>query len=331
MKLDQGVGNRTISVIHAGVAGLVLTLCSCGTPSDTRRFEAQGPYLDQTPPIGRTARPFHGGKLVEHPAGEKRSFNLAFSPDGKELFFSYFKGTEEVPHPEYEIKTFKKESGVWRGPSTADFSGQFSDVDINFSPDGNSLFFASDRPMPESAGLDIYYLEREAGGWSEPIYAGTEVNTMEGEVYPSISERGSLFFRSGDRPGGIGGADIWRAEWKNGEFTNVRNLGPQVNTVHHESNSVIAPDESYILFVSSRPEDGDLLQIYVSFQIGDNEWTPAVRLGPEVNTATQAGAPTLSPDKRFLFFKRREEPDRGLYWISTEIIEDLRPEGAFEF
>jgi Tol biopolymer transport system component len=112
-------------------------------------------YLGQAPP-GRTAQLFHGGKLVEHPDGEKRSFNLAFSPDGNELFFSYYKGTGEVPHPEYEIKTFVRESGRWIGPSTAAFSGQYSDVDINFSPDGRYLFFASDRPMPESAGLDIY-------------------------------------------------------------------------------------------------------------------------------------------------------------------------------
>jgi hypothetical protein len=84
------------------------------------------------------------------------------------------------------------------------------------------------------------------------------------------------------------------------------------------------PDESYILFVSSRPEDGNLLQIYVSFQIGDNQWTQAVRLGPEVNTKAQAGAPTLSADGKYLFFKRRDEPERGLYWISTEVIDDIR-------
>jgi Tol biopolymer transport system component len=69
-----------------------------------------------------------------------------------------------------------------------------------------------------------------------------------------------------ERPGGYGEVDIWRADWRYGAFVRTR-----VNTAHHESNSVIAPDESYILFVSSIPEDGNLLQISVSFQIGDNQ------------------------------------------------------------
>lgn len=279
-------------------------------------------YLGEEPP-GATAKLFHGGRLVERPDGEKRSFNLAFAPDGTELFFSYYKATEEKPHPEYEIKTIKRRDGVWLDPETAPFSGHYSDVDINFSPDGKHLFFCSDRPQPRSAGLDIYYLTKEDQGWSEPIYAGTEVNTMEGEVYPSLSSKNNLFFRS-SRPGGSGGSDIYRAEWVDGEFVNVRNLGPNVNSPHGQSNSFIAADESFVLFVSARPESNDVYQIYVSFQIGDNEWTPAVRLGPEVNTAAGAGAPTLSPDGRFLFFKRRTGPERGLYWISSEIIQRYR-------
>ena len=86
-------------------------------------------YLGQTPP-GLTAELFYGGELVEHEKGERRSFNIAFSPDGKEMFFSYYKGTKEKPHPEYEIKTFKLINNKWVGPETASFSGIFSDVDI---------------------------------------------------------------------------------------------------------------------------------------------------------------------------------------------------------
>jgi Tol biopolymer transport system component len=105
---------------------------------------------------------------------------------------------------------------------------------------------------------------------------------------------------------------------------NVRNLGPDVNSEYGQSNSVIAWDESYILFVTSRPETGELPQTFVSFQIGNNTWTRAASIGDEVNTEDGAGAPTLSPDGKYLFFKRRYEPSRGLYWVSTEIIENLR-------
>ncbi|RDY61720.1 TolB family protein [Flagellimonas nanhaiensis] len=280
-------------------------------------------YFGQEPP-GLKAELFHGGALVKHPNGEKRSFNISFSPDGKEMFFSYYKATQEKPNPTYEIKTFKLVDNECIGPKTAAFSGYHSDVDINYTPDGNYIFFASDRPQPNSKGLDIYYCLKTSNGWSEPIYAGTKINTDAGEVYPSISQKKNLFFRS-SRPGGYGDDDIYRAEWVNGNFINVRNLGPNINSIYGESNSVIAPDESYILFCSSRPESNNIQQIYISFQVGDNIWTKAVSLGPEINTTAGAGAPTLSPDAKFLFFKKSKEPERGLYWISTEVFEKLRP------
>ena len=280
-------------------------------------------YLGQNPP-GLKAKLFNRGVLVEHPQGEKRSFNVAFSPDGQELFFSYYKATTENPDPTYEIKTFKMHNGKWTGPDTASFSGKYSDVDINFTPDGNYIFFASDRPHPSSAGLDIYYSIKTKSGWSEPIYAGTDINTNAGEVYPSVSQEKNVFFRS-SRPGGYGADDIYRAEWVNGSFVNVNNLGPNVNSTYGESNSVIAPNESYILFCSSRPENGMVQHIYISYQIGKNKWTSALPLGSEVNSKAGAGSPTLSPDGNYLFFKKSKEPHRGIYWISTKIFERFRP------
>lgn len=278
----------------------------------------KGKYLGQPTPGIKAVR--FGSDIFVSGGG---SFNLSFSPDDKELYYSFIKATEARPEPRYEIKGFMQVDGIWRGPETAAFSGTFSDVDITFSPDGRRLFFASERPHSESAGFDIYYLEKEEGGWSRPIYAGTEVNSMFGEVYPSLSRQGKLFFRS-NRPGGFGDDDIYTAEWKGKTFTNVTNLGPAVNSEYHESNSFVAQDESYLLYVTNRPETGNRYVIYVSFQTGGGTWSPGVSLGDAVNSGDGAGAPTLSPDGKFLFFSRRGS-DRGLYWISTEVIERLRP------
>ncbi len=312
---------RWLGVSLALLAVVGLPGCS-GSPRE-ESVSGGSDYLGEPPP-GRAPVRFAGGSLVSHPLGEKRSFNLAFSPDGDVLFFSYYKATEQTPVPHYEIRVFERDEGVWRGPETASFSGTYSDVDINFSPDGDELFFASNRRRPELPTLEIYSMVRTASGWSEPRHAGFEVNSGEGEVYPSLSRKGNLFFRS-SREGGFSDSDLYRAERVDGVFTNVRNLGPEVNSEYGQSNCVIAADESYIVFVTSRPDMPGVQQLFVSFQIGYNEWTTAVSVGSEVNTPDGAGAPTLSPDGRFLFFKRQEEPNRGLYWVSTELIEDLRP------
>jgi tetratricopeptide (TPR) repeat protein len=282
--------------------------------------EYKGEYLGQKPP-GLQAVQFNNGVLV----GDKRSFNVSFSPDGDKLFFSYNKSTPERRHPEYEIKYFKQVDGMWHGPEVAFFSGQYSDVDVTFSPDGKKLFFTSDRPHPDSADMDIYYLEKSEKGWSEPIYAGTEVNTNHNEVHAALSTKGNLFFAS-NRPGGFGDKDLYKAEWVDGKFTNVTNLGPEVNSGYLDSDCFIAQDESYIVFDTIRPENGSEPYIYVSFQTGDNEWSKAVSLGEEVNTKSGSSAPTLSPDGKYLFFKRRRGDNRGIHWISTEIIENLKKE-----
>ena len=104
----------------------------------------------------------------------------------------------------------------------------------------------------------------------------------------------------------------------------MKNLGPNVNSTYGEINSVIAPDESYILFCTSRPENDNKQQIYISFQIGENIWTKAELVGPEINTEAGSGAPTFTADGKYLFFKKGSEPWRGIYWISTEVIENLK-------
>ncbi|UCE40250.1 MAG: PD40 domain-containing protein [Candidatus Aminicenantes bacterium] len=283
---------------------------------NARKFK--GKYLGQKPP-GLRAEKFNEGVLI----GDKNSFNVSFSPDGKELFFSHYKGTLERPHPEYEVCYFKQVDGVWYGPDIAFFSGKYSDVDVTFSPDGKKLFFTSDRPHPKSADMDIYYLERKDNKWSQPIYAGIEVNTVHNEVHAVLSARENLFFAS-NRPGGFGDKDLYRAEWVCGRFTNVTNLGPMVNSEYLDSDCFIAQDESYIIFDTIRPEDGGQSQIYVSFQTGDNQWTKAVNVGEMVNTKEGSSAPTLSPDGKYLFFKRRRGKDRGIHWISTGIFGNLK-------
>ncbi|MCP4897682.1 MAG: hypothetical protein GY906_11980 [bacterium] len=297
---------------------LIFTIPALAQTQESPRLK--GEYFGQEPP-GEIAVKFNNGVLV----GDRYSFNISFSPDGQEMFFSYYKSRPENPKPAYEIKTYTQVSGVWEGPVTAFFSGVYSDVDITFSPDGSTLFFVSDRPHPRTGELDIYYIKKVEGGWSQPIYAGEEVNSGTSEVYPSLSDRGNLFFASG-REGGFGAKDIYKAEWVDGQFANVVNLGPAVNTEHNESNPFIAPDESYIVFNVQLPENDFNPQIYVSFQLENGSWTKAESLGESVNTIDGESAATITPDEKYLFFKRREGVNRGIHWISTDIIKRMRTE-----
>lgn len=294
--------------------------CGGTPPVDPPESRFTGDYLGRTPP-GVFAEIFDSGELV----GDTRLFNIAFSPEGDELFFSYNKSTPEGTGPDYEIRHMARVGDGWSEPETAWFSGVYSDCDLTFSPDGDMIFFASElRPHPVTGSqMDIYYLERTENGWSEPIHAGTEVNTEHGEVHASLSALGNLYFRSG-RPDGYGSSDIWRAEWRNGQFVNAQNLGPAINTEYMETDCFIAADESYLLYNTIRPEHGEKPQVYVSFKTDDGRWTTGRSLGSAVNCAAGSMGSVVSPDGRVLFFKSRCSGERAVHWISTEVIHQLR-------
>jgi len=272
-------------------------------------------YLGQIPPKN-IAIPFHLGDFLDTEYNSRRSFNFTFSPDGKEMFFSYIKTFDDSPNPEftYQIKTSEYKNNEWTLPKLALFSYSEWNVDINFSPDGKYVFFASEIMYPDSFGADIYYCEKCKNGWSKPMNTMIPNNEIGDEVYPSLSRKNNMFFRS-TRNGGYGESDLYRVEWRDKKFINLQNLGPNINTEYGESNSVISPDESYILFVSSRENDGGDQQIYISFQIGENIWTKAQKLPPFINSGS-TGAPTITTDGKYLFFRN----NKRVKWISTDFI-----------
>src|SRR6266481_10146105 len=73
--------------------------------------------------------------------------------------------------------------------------------------------------------------------WSAPVNLGSTINTTFNEQGPTLSNDGlSLYFGS-DRPGGIGGFDIWVSEraCKTCAWVTPENLGPAVNTTSDET------------------------------------------------------------------------------------------------
>jgi len=288
----------------------IFLLFSCNSTYEASLFLGK-------PPSGSNAIKLNISKFFNDEDNLRRSFNFSFSPDGKELFFSYIKRTKEQPDPAYEVKSMKYIDGEWSWLQTAHFSGIYSDVDVYFHPDGKKLFYVSDKPIKSAKEGGIFYLESKPKGWSDPIYTGEEVN-VKWEAYPSVSAKGNLFFQS-YKEGGFGAIDLYRADWVDGKFTNVRNLGPSINTEFNNYHATISPDESYLIFSSNKSESKRERTFLVSFQIGDNKWTEPVSLGANVNEG-QANAPTFSSDGKYLFYKKID----GIYWINTKFISSLR-------
>lgn len=96
------------------------------------------------------------------------------------------------------------------------------------------LFFSSNRPGGEG-GLDIWYsYKKEDGSYDKPINAGKKVNTPEDEITPWFVNKNNTLFFSSTYHKGLGGFDIFKAEFKNNEFLEPQNAGFPINSSYND-------------------------------------------------------------------------------------------------
>lgn len=262
-------------------------------------------------------------------------WRITFTPDGRTAYFTASEGFFPITR-QATIYVSHLRGGAWSTPEVAPFSGQYADIDPFITPDGRRLYFSSIRPVNGVArgDVDVWMVERTPRGWSAPIHLGPEVNTPDAdELYPSASADGTLYFASGPLfPQAGKHFDIYRAQRRGRGFAPRQALGAAINTQPvaggglqdaWEFNPEITPDGRTLVFASLRPGGYGLGDLYVS-HLRRGAWTPARNLGPLVNTAADEYHPTLSRDRRTLYFVRRAVPDTGdFYHVATSAVDGL--------
>jgi hypothetical protein len=260
-------------------------------------------FLGQTPP-DETPKIF----APDIVSTELDEFGCTLSPDGRELYF-----TRTFLDPRrHTIMVCKRGPAGWSQPEIADFSGEHSEAEPNFSPDGKRLFFGRLRVTEQNTMVsEIYVMERTADGWRNPEYI------MPG-MFATISNSDILYFT--DISGGMQRGDIVKSEYINEEYSEPELLDGGVNSPAQDAHPFIAPDESYILFDSNRPGGHGSSDLYICFQNEDRSWGDALNLGEPINTPQYDAIPSVSPGGGYLFFCRAGD----IYWVDAKIIEILK-------
>ena len=201
----------------------------------------------------------------------------------------------------------------WSAPEPPVFAGDGVEADPYFTPDGRSLYFISTRTTDgvQRRGLDIWRVDRsDAGSWSTPVRLSEPVNSPGPEWFPRPAADGWLYFGS-NRPGGLGGTDIWRAKSDADGRWAVENLGAAVNTAGDDYEPLPASDGSRMILMA----DGGL---YETRKTPDG-WSPRTRLGPEVNVNGSEIGPLFSPSgKSMLFARDTKGADSGEFFVWYE-------------
>lgn len=231
-----------------------------------------------------------------------RDFSMSKNQD--EFYFTIESYLKEYSFIAYS----KKVNGKWEKPEVVSFSGKYKDLEPFLSPDGLKLFFASNRKNNTSdeikKDMDIWYVTRKSlsSDWSEPINIGSNVNTNADEFYPSVTEKGDLFFTAEYKENTTGKEDIYVSRLVNGEYTKPVALNSGVNSEKYEFNAFVAPDESFILFTSyGRKDDLGRGDLYMSEKGKNNDWLPATHLA-NINSNRLDYCPFVDIQNNTLYF-----------------------------
>ncbi|MFM9995262.1 MAG: hypothetical protein ACKVU4_05620 [Phycisphaerales bacterium] len=200
-----------------------------------------------------------------------------------------------------------------------DLSGEGEEYEPRLSEDGLTLFFVRGKA---GGGADIWTAARtrraDEQGWTDPQPLSA-VNSSTDDLGPEPSADGSSLYFYSDRPGGLGGYDLWVSRRGPDGWEQPTNLGAAVNSPSNDYGPALTPDGGTLYFASNRLRPGEPApnqdrwpatvrelhqardyDLYASAITG-REPDDAARLDA-LSTANNEGSPAVSPFGDFLYF-----------------------------
>jgi len=172
---------------------------------------------------------------------------IAISPDGNTIIYARGNSTspKDLPETALFVSYFRgagftqpiwmelNEDETWWNSTPA------------FSPDGEELYFSSNRPGG-FGGIDLYKATKLANGdFGNPVNLGPNVNTPGNELFPRSMADGKFFFSSDGHPG-FGKLDLFVAENDDSGKQIIRNLGENFNSTN----------DDFAIFFTEYPKGG---------------------------------------------------------------------------
>jgi Tol biopolymer transport system component len=303
---------ESMTIIRICAAVLAMGALACSGPVEVDDGDEvggltamSGPYLGETPPTTE-AVVFAPGKVS---IAGRYEYAMSIHPAGDRLIF-----TVEVPDKGASVHGSSIHDGSWTKPGPVDLTGgaKRNEMEAFFSPDGKRVFFAV---YCQGMDVRIWAAEVTPKGFCDPHPLGEPV-AQDPSFYPVQANDGSLYYTN------LAERAVFRAILENGEVTSAESAG-----LERGGHAFPSPDGSFMVLDSASLDSKEQRDIFVAFRTDDGSWGSPWPLGPAVNTEHSETCPALSPDGKYLFFSRYNEPGgiSNIYWVSSEVIKLAAP------
>ncbi|MBS1912415.1 MAG: OmpA family protein [Bacteroidetes bacterium] len=229
----------------------------------------------------------------------------------------YFTSGRDGAKSNQSIFYSRWKDGRWNTPALAVELNNERAIGVpTVTPGGETIYFSG-----EGFGFgdcDLYRADAgprgtvspEATPWTVPENAGMRINSVFWDSEPCIAADGSILYFSSNRPGGLGGRDIWfcrRA--RDGSWDAPINAGEAINTAEDEVTPWLSPDNNTLFFSSNgRPSLGGF-DVFAAVMI--NGTTHVRHLGIPINSDHDDICFSLSSNGREAFMASNRPGGRG--------------------
>ena len=234
-----------------------------------------------------------------------------FSPNLDEYYYTI----SDKNFEQFNVFVIKKHNGKWSEPKNAFFNSTYNEHGMSFSPDGNSIYFSSTRPVPIPKIPQTWHIwktNKVNGKWAAPTFVNIPNLKDKLVSHPTITNTGKLYFHVSNLD--YSEMDIYHATSIDGNYSNAEKTAIADNSIAGRCTPYVSPKEDFLIFAAI----GDQLELKISFSNGNGGWENTKKLNDNINTDGQ-GNPYVTPDNKFLFFTTgNAETKWSVKWVDIE-------------
>lgn len=218
-------------------------------------------------------------------------------------------------------------------PMPSPFNSSYNEGGPSITGDNTELYFTVCEDLDGYKNCDIYYTELDdLGYWSTPRSVGDHINRRDTwESQASVTANGDFLYFTSDRPGGIGGLDLYRCRrLKDGAWSAPEILDGRVNTRRDEKSPFIHSDSRTLYFTSNGHPGLGGFDIFYTKASNDSTWHAPSNIGYPINSAEDDLGLFVSLDGKTGYFASNTlRANTGWDLYSFNMPEAARPEEVF--